>query len=82
MKTAISLPDSLYSEAEEIATLMNIPRSQLFAKALEDFINLHKKERITQKLNDVYSKIDISEAASLSTASLDSLRELTKNDTW
>ena len=55
MKTAISLPDRLYADAEETAKSLGIPRSQLFAKALEEFINLHKKETITERLNEVYS---------------------------
>ncbi|RKX73135.1 MAG: ChpI protein [Spirochaetes bacterium] len=82
MKTAISIPDNLFAEAEETAKSMGIPRSQLFAKALEEFLNRHKRERITEKLNEVYSKIDTIDTPNISTASLDSMRELTKNDTW
>jgi hypothetical protein len=58
MKTAISLPDSLYEAAEKTAQSMGLPRSQLFAKALEEFIQHHNSERITEKLNDVYSHFD------------------------
>ena len=79
MKTAISLPDALFEDAEETAKLMGIPRSQLFARALEEFLTHHRKERITEKLNEVYGKIYIRE---FSTASLDTLRELTRNDAW
>jgi metal-responsive CopG/Arc/MetJ family transcriptional regulator len=38
MKTAISLPDSLYKAAEKTAKAMAIPRSRLFAIALEEFL--------------------------------------------
>jgi uncharacterized protein YbcI len=82
MKTAISLPDALYADAEETAKSMGIPRSQLFAKALEEYINNHKKERITEKLNEVYSNISITEESQISVASLHALREMTKNDSW
>ena len=82
MKTAISLPDSLYEAAEKTAQSMGLPRSQLFAKALEEFIQHHNSERITEKLNDVYSHFDNSTFESLSNASLESLRELTANDSW
>jgi metal-responsive CopG/Arc/MetJ family transcriptional regulator len=51
MKTAISLPDQLYQEAEKTAKSLGIPRSRLFAKALEDFIALHNRENITERLN-------------------------------
>jgi len=82
MKTAISLPDTLYADAEETAKSMGIPRSQLFAKALEEFITHHRRESITEKYNNVYAKMDTSNSINISTASLDSLRELTKNDSW
>ena len=82
MKTAISLPDSLYEAAEKTAQSMGLPRSQLFAKALEEFIQHHNSERITEKLNDIYYQFDNSTFESLSNASLESLRELTTNDSW
>ncbi len=82
MKTAISLPDKLYEEAEKTAHELGIPRSQLFARALEDFISLHKRENITERLNRVYSKIDQSEFNQLTNASIEAIREMTKNDAW
>ncbi len=82
MKTAVSLPDQLYQEAEKTAHELGIPRSQLFARALEDFISMHKRENITERLNRVYSKIDQSEFTQMTNASIEAIRELTKNDTW
>ncbi len=82
MKTAISLPDKLYEEAEKTAHELGIPRSQLFARALEDFISLHKRENITERLNRVYSKIDQSEFTQMTNASIEAIREMTKNDAW
>lgn len=82
MKTAISLPDALYADAEEIAKSMGIPRSQLFARALEEFLNHYKKERITEKLNEVYGKLETMDIKEFPAAGLDTLREQTKNDTW
>jgi metal-responsive CopG/Arc/MetJ family transcriptional regulator len=82
MKTAISLPDELYAEAEKAAASMGIPRSQLFAKALEEFIDRHKREGITERLNEVYSGARDSDDTAVSMASLESLRELTRLDSW
>ena len=82
MKTAISLPDALYADAEAMARAMGIPRSQLFAKALEEFISRRKKERLTEKLNQVYATIGADPAPPPSTAGLEALRELTKHDSW
>ena len=58
MKTAISLPDELYQVAERTAIQLGIPRSQLFAKALEEYIKTHAKEKITKKLNEIYKRED------------------------
>ena len=82
MKTAISLPDQLYQEAEKTAKSLGIPRSRLFAKALEDFIALHKRENITERLNKVYSKVEQSGFNHISNASVEAIRNFTKNDTW
>lgn len=82
MKTAISLPDRLYQEAERTAQDMGIPRSQLFAKALEEFIENHNHEKITEQLNNVYGENENSDFIAISNSSLESLRELTANDTW
>ena len=82
MKTAISLPDQLYEEAERTAQNLGIPRSQLFAKALEEFIAFHKRENITERLNRVYSGIDQKEFEDILLAGIESIRSLTKNDAW
>lgn len=82
MKTAISLPDQLYEEAERTAQSLGIPRSQLFAKALEEFIALHKRENITERLNQVYAKVSQNEFQGVTNGGVESIRNLTKNDTW
>ena len=80
MKTAVSLPERLYKDAEKAAKSMGIPRSQLFAKALEEYISHHKRDRVTEKLNEIYKNCTI--GSNIEEASLESIRELTKNDAW
>ena len=82
MKTAISLSDTLFEKAEETARYMGIKRSRLFAIALEDYISRHSGEMITKKLNEVYEKINKDEFTRNLDVGLESLRNLTKNDTW
>ncbi len=82
MKTAISLPDELFHAAEETAKELGIPRSQLIAKALKEFISKQRKEHITEQLNRVYDKIDKSAEINRGNASIETLRELTRDDTW
>jgi metal-responsive CopG/Arc/MetJ family transcriptional regulator len=82
MKTAISISDALFEKAERSAQYMGISRSKLFAKALEEYIIKHNEEMVTQKLNEVYSKINSDEFSRDLDNGIESLRELTKNDSW
>ena len=82
MKTAVSLSDTLYEKAEQTAQYLGISRSKLYSNALEEYIFKHNGEMITQKLNEVYEKIDPEEFARDLDIGIESLRELTKNDSW
>ncbi|HOI99427.1 MAG TPA: ChpI protein [Rectinema sp.] len=83
MKTAISLPDRLYKQAEKVAKSLGIPRSQLVAKALQEFISRHTQDHITEDLNKVYSnQQQTAFDSTIEDASIESIRELTKNDAW
>ena len=82
MEAAISLSDKLFEKAEQTAHYMGIPRGRLFAIAVEDYINRYNGEMITQKLNEVYEKINPDEFARDLDVGLESLRNFTKDDTW
>jgi hypothetical protein len=82
MKMAISLSNSLYEKAEETALYMGIPRSKLFAMDLEEFISKYSGKTITERINEVYEKIDQKEFEPYLNAGIESVRDLTKNDTW
>ena len=81
MKTAVSLPDSLFEAAERTATYLGIPRSQLFARALEEFIGNHEGFEVTERLDRVYTAVEPAEPPA-DLASVEALRNLTKHDTW
>ena len=55
MKTTISLPDAIFSRAEATAKKLGITRSQLFAKAIAEFLELTRSEDVTGRLNEIYS---------------------------
>lgn len=82
MKTAISLPDQLFEEAEETARYLGLPRSRLVAKALEEFIQNHNRDRITAQLNKVYGEENPNIDDQIGKIGVSAIRELTKNDTW
>ncbi|NEO71695.1 hypothetical protein [Moorena sp. SIO3H5] len=56
MKTAISLPDSVFEEAEALAQQMGLSRSELYLKALKAYLKRYNRHQILHKLNEVYSK--------------------------
>ena len=55
MKTAVSLPDDLFRKAEVAAKKLRISRSQLYATAIAEFLERSRSERMTEKLNELYS---------------------------
>jgi metal-responsive CopG/Arc/MetJ family transcriptional regulator len=57
MKTAISLPDPLFKSAEALARRLGVSRSELFAKAVAEFIAQHDRARLTERLNAVYADV-------------------------
>lgn len=54
MKTAISLPDPLFEAAERLARQLGKSRSQLYAEALREYLERHRDEDITRRLNEIY----------------------------
>ncbi|HEX6984754.1 MAG TPA: CopG family transcriptional regulator [Planctomycetaceae bacterium] len=58
MKTAISIPDSLFEAAEELARRSGLSRSELYAKALAEYVEKQRGEWITEQLNRVYATED------------------------
>lgn len=80
MKTAISIPDNIYNEAEITAKQLGLARSQLYVLAIKEFIEHHNKDKITEKLNTVFSNEN--NCDDIQEIGLESLRKATENDTW
>lgn len=58
MKTAVSLPDDLFAEAEKLARKRKQTRSRLYADALRQFIDRQRGSAITEALDRVYEHED------------------------
>jgi uncharacterized FlgJ-related protein len=82
MKTAISLPDQVFYEAEKTAHYMGIPRSKLYLNALLEYLEKNNRKKITEKLNEVYNDDYYKEFKPIEQAGLESIRTITKNDMW
>ena len=81
MKTAISLPDSLFERAERVAREMKMNRSQLYAQALEAYLDRLDPEAITAAFNEVYDSVAATLDPVLWEMQLTSLSELAE-DEW
>ena len=54
MKTAVSIPDPVFHEAEALARRLGVSRSRLFREALEAYIVAHSGEKVREALDAVY----------------------------
>ena len=54
IKTAISLHESLFKQAESMAHEMKLSRSRLVATALEEFIKRHQNRQLLDSINEAY----------------------------
>jgi metal-responsive CopG/Arc/MetJ family transcriptional regulator len=57
MKTAISVPDSIFAEAERLARRMKTSRSELYSRALAEYIARHGSDQITESMNRALAAI-------------------------
>ena len=78
MKTAVSMPDDLFHEAEATARRLRVSRSELYAKAIADFLEHQHGNAITERLNDVYSRHPAKVDSGLHRAQMKSLEK----DAW
>lgn len=58
MKTAISIPDPVFRNAERLAKNLKVTRSRLYTAAVAEYIKRHRAAKITDKLNAVYGDSD------------------------
>jgi metal-responsive CopG/Arc/MetJ family transcriptional regulator len=56
MKTAISLPDPLFEAAEQFAQENGLSRSELFARAVQLYLQTYRYQGITDALNQIYAE--------------------------
>ena len=55
VKTAVSMPDELFERAEAAARRLRVSRSELYAKAIAEFLKKQDGHAITDRLNDAYA---------------------------
>ncbi len=73
MKVAISLPDPVFSAAEKLAHRLRMSRSQLYAQAIEEYLDKRQDAGVTERLNAVYLAENASVDPALAAAQLGSV---------
>lgn len=54
MKTSVSLPNDLFEDAEAFAAELGVTRSQLYARAIEEYVRTRSKDEVAKRLRDFY----------------------------
>lgn len=55
MKTAISIPDKVFKAAEKAAKRLGVSRSELYVRAIQEYLAQHSDDHVTEELNNIYS---------------------------
>ena len=56
MQVAISVPDHVFEDAEQVAKRLRVSRSRVYSQALEDFVKKHRGRRVRDKIDAMYRK--------------------------
>ena len=57
MKTAVSLPDRVFKDADRLARKLGKSRSQLYGDALSEYLFRHGTDSVTAAMDDVLAEI-------------------------
>lgn len=56
VKTAISIDGDLFIKAEELARILKIPRSQLFSKAIQEYLLRNESRQLLDDIDQAHQK--------------------------
>jgi metal-responsive CopG/Arc/MetJ family transcriptional regulator len=56
MKTAVSISDNLFKQADDTAKTLKVSRSELYQMAIEKFISEFNENNLLKELNQTYEK--------------------------
>lgn len=57
MKTAVSIPDAVFAEAERLARRMKRSRSEVYSRALAEYVARHTPDRVTEAMDRALDEI-------------------------
>ena len=74
MKTAVSIPDDVFADAERLALRLQTSRSQLYARALAEFVARHDDDRVTALMDQAVREAGSEDATFLQAAAKQAAR--------
>ncbi len=57
MKTAVSIPDEVFKEAERLVAELKTSRSELYSRAVREYVARHAPDRLTEAMNRVVEEV-------------------------
>jgi predicted transcriptional regulator len=57
MKVAVSIPDEVFAETEELAKRLGTSRSEIYSRALREFLGRHAPDRVTELMNQAIAAV-------------------------
>lgn len=57
MKTAVSIPDEVFEDAERLAKRFKESRSKVYTRALAEYVARHAPDRVTEQMNSVVEEL-------------------------
>jgi hypothetical protein len=58
MKIAVSVPNEVFERAEQLAKRLEVSRSELYSRALREYLARHAPDEVTQALNLLCGELD------------------------
>jgi len=68
MKTAISIPDDIFEQADALARETRQSRSQLYSRAVREYVARHSADSVTAALNTVCAEVGAEDSAFIAEA--------------
>jgi len=57
MKVAVSIPDEVFAETEDLAKRLGTSRSEIYSRALSEFLGRHAPDRVTELMNQAIATV-------------------------
>ena len=75
MKTAVSIPDDVFKEAERLARRTKQTRSRVFSEAVREYVARHSPDEVIEQINQACGEIGQAEEDGFTTSAVRTILE-------